>query len=310
MSIWIDGNTRVIVQGITGSQGTFHASRMIDYGTNIVGGVTPGKGGQIVNLPIGDVPVFETMAEAISETEAQASVIYVPARFAASAIIEAADAFNEISGGLIVCITEGIPTLDMVKAVAHINQMPGVRLIGPNCPGIISPGENGGCKIGIMPGHIHSKGRIGIISKSGTLTYEAVAQTMSIGEGQTTCVGIGGDPVNGTGFIECLQAFENDQETEAVVLIGEIGGNAEEDAAKWAKDNFSKPLVGFVAGATAPPGKRMGHAGAIISGGKGTAEEKFSAFEEAGIHIARDPSMIGQALLRALVDAGLRDPFE
>jgi len=195
----------------------------------------------------------------------------------------------------------------MVKVVAHIETKPGVRLIGPNCPGIISPGEDGGCKIGIMPGYIHSKGRIGIISKSGTLTYEAVAQTMSVGEGQTTCVGIGGDPVNGTGFIECLEEFEKDPETKAVVMIGEIGGTAEEEAAEWSKENFSKPIVGFVAGATAPPGKRMGHAGAIISGGKGTAEEKFSAFEKAGIYIARDPSKIGEALVTALVEAGLRE---
>ncbi len=309
MSIWINEETKVLVQGITGSQGTFHSTRMVEYGTDIVGGVTPGKGGRTVSLPGRDVPVFDTMQEAISETGATASVIYVPARFAAPAIIEAADAFKEINdGGLIICITEGIPTLDMVRAVDHLKERPGVRLIGPNCPGIISPGNEGGCKIGIMPGYIHSKGRIGIISKSGTLTYEAVAQTMSVGEGQTTCVGIGGDPVNGTGFIDCLAAFQGDPETEAVVMIGEIGGTAEEEAAEWAKSNFSKPLVGFVAGATAPPGKRMGHAGAIISGGKGTAEEKFAAFEEAGIHIARDPSKIGEALLDALVEAGLREP--
>tara|TARA_B100000287_G_scaffold269914_1_gene254076 strand:+ start:2434 stop:3363 length:930 start_codon:yes stop_codon:yes gene_type:complete len=309
MSIWINETTKVLVQGITGSQGTFHATRMVEYGTDIVGGVTPGKGGQSVSLPSRDVPVFDTMAEAVSSTGAEASVIYVPARFAAAAIIEAADAFNEQNGtGIVICITEGIPILDMVKVKSHIEKMPGVRLIGPNCPGIISPGDTGGCKIGIMPGHIHSKGRIGIISKSGTLTYEAVAQTMSVGEGQTTCVGIGGDPVSGTGFIDCLSAFEDDPETAAVVIIGEIGGNAEEEAASWAKDNFTKPLVGFVAGATAPPGKRMGHAGAIISGGKGTAEEKFSAFEEAGIYIARDPSKIGEALLRALEDANIREP--
>ena len=309
MSIWVDETTKVLVQGITGSQGTFHATRMVEYGTDIVGGVTPGKGGQSVSLPSRDVPVFDTMAEAVSSTGAEASVIYVPARFAAAAIIEAADAFNEQNGeGIVICITEGIPILDMVKVKSHIEKIPGVRLIGPNCPGIISPGDTGGCKIGIMPGHIHSKGRIGIISKSGTLTYEAVAQTMSVGEGQTTCVGIGGDPVSGTGFIDCLSAFEDDPETAAVVIIGEIGGNAEEEAASWAKDNFTKPLVGFVAGATAPPGKRMGHAGAIISGGKGTAEEKFSAFEKAGIYIARDPSKIGEALLRALEDANLREP--
>ena len=306
MSIWIDEASKVLVQGITGSQGTFHATRMIEYGTDVVGGVTPGKGGQMVELPGREVPVFDDMTEAISQTDADVSVIYVPARFAASAIIEAADAFNEIKGeGLIVCITEGIPTLDMVRSVGHISKIPGIRLIGPNCPGIITPGEDGGCKVGIMPGYIHAKGRIGVISKSGTLTYEAVAQTMSVGEGQTTCIGIGGDPVSGTGFIDCLAAFEEDPETEAVVLIGEIGGTAEEEAAAWVADNFSKPIVGFVAGATAPPGKRMGHAGAIISGGKGTAAEKFAAFEAAGIHIARDPSEIGATLKIALEQAGL-----
>ena len=308
MSIWINEDTKVVVQGITGSQGTFHALRMAEYGTDIVGGVTPGKGGQEIELPVRVVPVFNEMSEAIAKTGAVASVIYVPARFAAPAITEAADAFHELNGeGLVICITEGIPTLDMVRVISHLEKTPGVRLIGPNCPGIITPGDNGGCKIGIMPGHIHAKGRIGIISKSGTLTYEAVAQTMSVGEGQTTCVGIGGDPVNGTGFIECLEAFEKDSETQAVVMIGEIGGNAEQDAAEWAKDNISKPIVGFVAGATAPPGKRMGHAGAIISGGKGTAEEKFDAFEDAGIYIARDPSKIGDVLVTAVVNAGLRD---
>ena len=306
MSIWIDETSKVLVQGITGSQGPFHATRMIEYGTDVVGGVTPGKGGQMVELPGREVPVFDDMTEAISQSDADVSVIYVPARFAASAIIEAADAFNEIKGeGLIVCITEGIPTLDMVRSVGHISKIPGIRLIGPNCPGIITPGEDGGCKVGIMPGYIHAKGRIGVISKSGTLTYEAVAQTMSVGEGQTTCIGIGGDPVSGTGFIDCLAAFEEDPETEAVVLIGEIGGTAEEEAAAWVADNFSKPIVGFVAGATAPPGKRMGHAGAIISGGKGTAAEKFAAFEAAGIHIARDPSEIGATLKIALEQAGL-----
>ncbi|RTZ95852.1 MAG: succinate--CoA ligase subunit alpha [Candidatus Poseidoniales archaeon] len=307
MSIWIHEGSKILVQGITGSQGTFHATRMVAYGTDIVGGVTPGKGGQTVGLPGRSVPVYDTMAEAVLETGAEASVIYVPARFAASAIMEAADAFHELNGGgLIVCISEGIPTLDMVRVVAHIGQRPRVRLIGPNCPGIITPGESGGCKVGIMPGYIHAKGRIGVISRSGTLTYEAVAQTMGVGEGQSTCIGIGGDPVSGTGFIDCLAAFEEDPETEAVVLIGEIGGTAEEDAAEWVTENFTKPLVGFVAGATAPPGKRMGHAGAIISGGKGTAEEKFAAFEAAGIHIARDPSKIGEALLEALREAGLR----
>ena len=308
MSIWVHEKSKVLVQGITGSQGTFHATKMIEYGTDVVGGVTPGKGGQSVDLPGRSIPVYDTMSEAISETGAEASVIYVPARFAASAITEAAEAFHKLNGGgLVICISEGIPILDMVRVLAHIDQRPGVRLIGPNCPGIISPGESGGCKVGIMPGYIHAKGRIGIISRSGTLTYEAVAQTMGVGEGQTTCVGIGGDPVTGTGFIDCLAAFEQDSDTEAVVMIGEIGGTAEEDAALWAADNFSKPLIGFVAGATAPPGKRMGHAGAIISGGKGTAEEKFAAFEAAGIHIARDPSKIGEVLLGVLVEAGLRE---
>ena len=306
MSIWINDKSKVLVQGITGSQGTFHSQKMVEYGTNIVRGVTPGKGGMSIDLPGRTVPVFDSMIDAVKGTGADVSIIYVPARFAASAIIEAANAFNQIKGeGLIVCISEGIPTLDMVGVIAHLKKLTNIRLIGPNCPGIITPSEMGGCKVGIMPGHIHGKGRIGIISKSGTLTYEAVAQTMSVGEGQTTCVGIGGDPVNGTGFIDCLEAFEKDVETEAVVMIGEIGGNAEEEAAEWAKENFSKPLVGFVAGATAPPGKRMGHAGAIISGGKGTAEEKFSAFESAGIYIARDPSKIGETLLNALKDANL-----
>jgi succinyl-CoA synthetase alpha subunit len=246
------------------------------------------------------------MLEGLEETKADVSVIYVPAKFAAAAIIEAADAFEQKGGGLIVCITEGIPILDMIRAVARVDEYVSVRLIGPNCPGIITPGDNGGCKVGIMPGFIHAKGRIGIVSKSGTLTYEAVAQTMSVDEGQSTCVGIGGDPVNGTGFIDCLAAFEADPQTEAIVMIGEIGGSAEEEAAEWAAKNMSKPIVGFVAGSTAPPGKRMGHAGAIISGGKGTAQEKFAAFEAAGIYVARDPSEIGNVLVKALKDAGLR----
>jgi len=304
MAIWIEENAKVLVQGITGKQGMFHAGMMIEYGTNIVGGVTPGKGGQIV---LDNIPVFDSVWDAVEATDADASVIYVPPPFAAEAIMEAADAFDRSKGeGVIICITEGIPTLDMVKAVAYVNERVGVRLIGPNCPGIITPGEIGGAKIGIMPGHIHAKGRIGVVSKSGTLTYEAVAQTMSIGEGQSTCVGIGGDPVNGTGFIDCLAAFEADPQTEAIVMIGEIGGTAEEDAAQWADENVSKPIVGFVAGATAPPGKRMGHAGAIISGGKGTAADKFAAFKAAGIHIAKDPSEIGQVLLNALKEVGLR----
>ena len=308
MSIWINDDSKVLIQGITGRQGTFHGIRMSRYKTKIVGGVTPGKGGQTVDLDGLETPVFDSMSEAISETGAEVSVIYVPAKFAAGAIVDAAESFQAAGGGLVVCINEGIPTLDMVKAVAIVNSCPDVRLIGPNCPGIISPGEEGGCKVGIMPAFIHEKGRIGIVSKSGTLTYEAVAQTMSVGEGQTTCVGIGGDPVNGTGFIDCLSAFENDPETEAVVMIGEIGGSAEEEAAEWVAANMAKPVVGFDAGSTAPPGKRMGHAGAIISGGKGTAAEKFAAFEEAGIYVARDPSEIGKVLVRALVDAGLREP--
>jgi len=303
MSIWIEEDAKVLVQGITGKQGMFHASKMVEYGTNLVGGVTPGKGGQEV---LG-VPVFDSMRDAVSNTDADATVIYVPPPFAGEAIMEAADAFESVKGGgVVVCITEGIPTLDMVRAAAYVKNRTNVRLIGPNCPGIITPGETGGAKLGIMPGHIHAKGRIGIVSKSGTLTYEAVAQTMSIGEGQSTCIGIGGDPVNGTGFIECLEAFENDPQTEAIVMIGEIGGNAEQDAAAWAKENCTKPIVGFVAGATAPPGKRMGHAGAIISGGKGTAEEKFAAFEAAGIACARDPSELGQVLLQSLKNSGLR----
>jgi len=306
MAIWIGEDAKLLIQGITGSQGSFHGEKMIEYGTDVVGGVTPGKGGQTIELAGETIAVYNTMVEAIEATDADASVIYVPPRFAAAAIMEAADAFDRLKGeGVVVCITEGIPTLDMVKAVAFVDERSGIRLIGPNCPGIITPGENGGSKIGIMPGHIHAKGRIGVISKSGTLTYEAVAQTMSISEGQSTCIGIGGDPVNGTGFIDCLEAFEADPQTVAVVLIGEIGGTAEEDAAAWAADNMNKPIVGFVAGSSAPPGKRMGHAGAIISGGKGTAAEKFAAFEAAGIHIARDPSEIGEVLRQALAEAGL-----
>ena len=297
MSILINKNTKVICQGFTGTNGTFHSEQAIKYGTNIVGGVTPKKGGQ-THL---ERPVFNTVKEAKDKTGANASMIYVPAKFASSAIIEAIDASIE----LIVCVTEGIPVLDMLRVKQHLKKSKS-RLIGPNCPGIITPGENGGAKIGIMPGHIHAKGRIGIVSKSGTLTYEAVAQTMSIGEGQSTCVGIGGDPVNGTGFIDCLAAFESDSQTEAIVMIGEIGGNAEQEAAAWAKENVTKPIVGFVAGATAPPGKRMGHAGAIISGGKGTAEEKFEAFEAAGIACAKDPSELGAVLLDSLIKAGLR----
>ena len=306
MAVWIQEDAKVIVQGITGRQGQFHATKMAEYGTDLVGGCTPGKGGQTVDLGVREVPVWDSVEDAIKATDADASVVYVPPPFAAGAIMEAAEAFDRIKGeGVIICITEGIPILDMVKAVAYVDDRPGIRLIGPNCPGIITPGDKGGAKIWIMPGHIHAKGRIGIVSKSGTLTYEAVAQTMSINEGQSTCIGIGGDPVNGTGFIDCLAAFQADSQTEAIVMIGEIGGTAEEEAAAWAKDNVTKPIVGFVAGATAPPGKRMGHAGAIISGGKGTAAEKFAAFENAGIYVARDPSEIGAVLKSALEQAGL-----
>ena len=301
MAIWIEEDAKVLVQGITGKQGHFHAGKMVEYGTNIVGGCTPGKGGQTVELEGKDFPVWDSMTEAITATDADATVIYVPPPFAAEAIMEAAEAFDSVKGeGIVICITEGIPTLDMVKAVAYVDNRPGVRLIGPNCPGIITPGETGGAKIGIMPGHIHAKGRIGIVSKSGTLTYEAVAQTMSINEGQSTCIGIGGDPVNGTGFIECLAAFQNDPQTAAIVMIGEIGGNAEQEAAAFAAENVTKPIVGFVAGATAPPGKRMGHAGAIVSGGKGGAEDKIESMKSAGIIISKSPADIGKTLLEKL----------
>ena len=291
-------SNKVLVQGL-GRDGSFQTEKCIEFGTEVVAGVHPTKAGENFK----GIPIFGSVDEAVSQTSPDIGLIFVPAPFASDAIIEQVDAGIET----VVCITEGIPVNDMLKVNNYIKGKK-VRLIGPNCPGIITPGENGGCKVGIMPGYIHAKGRIGIISKSGTLTYEAVAQTMGVGEGQTTCIGIGGDPISGTGFIDCLAAFEEDPETEAVVMIGEIGGTAEEDAAAWAADNFSKPIVGFVAGATAPPGKRMGHAGAIISGGKGTADEKFSAFEKAGIHIARDPSKIGEVLVSVLIEAGLREP--
>jgi len=288
MSVLVDRSTRVICQGFTGRQGTFHSEQMIAYGTNFVGGVTPGKGGQ-THL---DRPVFNTVAEAVAQEGAEASVIYVPARFAADAIIEAANAGIR----LIVCITEGIPTLDMLKVKTHIRDMD-CTLIGPNCPGIITPDE---CKIGIMPGHIHLRGRVGVISRSGTLTYEAVAQLTETGLGQSTCIGMGGDPIHGLDFVDALRLFEADDETEGVVLIGEIGGSDEEEAAAYIREHVTKPVVAFIAGATAPKGKRMGHAGAIISGGTGTAEAKFAALEAAGAYIERNPTLLGRRMAELL----------
>jgi len=288
MAIWVDNDTRLLVQGITGKEGTFHALGCRDYGTKVVAGVTPGKGGEAVE----GIPVYDSVAEAREATGANASMIFVPPPFAADAIMEAAAAEIE----LVVCITEGIPANDMLKVKDFLRSHP-TRLVGPNCPGVISPGM---AKIGIMPGHIHKQGSVGVVSRSGTLTYEAVWQLSNLNLGQSTCVGIGGDPVNGTNFIDVLEQFAADPQTEGVIMIGEIGGNAEEDAAAWIKANFDKPVVGFIAGRTAPPGRRMGHAGAIVAGGKGTAAEKMESMKAAGLHVVENPAELGVTMAKAL----------